>query len=164
MSKKHEPGMAYDMTKMNRLFAFLSFLLLVTTLWVFLDDYIRPWKVIQLEAQKIERRKLQEQIQQEDENIDKEKFSEIERQLASAKETVAQRAEEIAQVREELKLIQKDITDETINNGRLNALSSDQNFRYENAVGHGYSQSRIAGLLETLRGYKESHLPNRGSA
>ena len=153
--------MAYDMTKMNRIFAFLSFLLLVTMLWVFLDDYLRPWKAVQLEAQRIERKKLQEQIRQEDEKIDKEKLSSLEQQLAEAKETVAARSEEIAHVKEEIKLIQKDITDETINNGRLNALSSDQNFRYENALGHGASPSYVSGLLTTLRDYKKSFAASR---
>ncbi len=146
--------MAYDMAKLNRIFALLSFFLLVTTLWVFLDDYIRPWKVIQIEAQQIEKRHLLEQMQEEDKNIDKNQLSNLERELAQAKEVVAQRSENIAQVQEEIKQIQKKVTAETIRNGRLNAITSDQNFKYEHAVGHGYSKSQVAALLKGLRVYK----------
>ena len=154
MSRKHESGMAYDMAKLNRIFALLSFLLLVTTLWVFLDDYIRPWKVIQLEAQQIEKKHLLEQIQVEDKKIDKGELSKLERKLAEAKKIVAQRSKDISRVQDEIKQIQKEITGETIRNGRLNALTSDQNFKYEHAVGHGYPKSQVAALFKDLKEYK----------
>ena len=50
MKKKIEPGMAYNMDKLNKVFAFLSVVFLITVFWVFLDDYTRPWKKYQLEA------------------------------------------------------------------------------------------------------------------
>ena len=59
---KHEPGMAYDMEKLNKVFAFLSVIFLITVFWVFLDDYTRPWKKVQLDALKIKREKIQEKI------------------------------------------------------------------------------------------------------
>ena len=53
MSKKHEPGMAYDMKKLNKVFAFLSIIFLAVTFWVFLDDFVRPWKAVQLKGMKV---------------------------------------------------------------------------------------------------------------
>ena len=161
MPPQREPGMAYNMTKLNRLFAFLSFFLLTTVLWVFLDDYIRPWKIIQLEAGEIEKKKLLEQIEEEEGKIDQEKLSQLEQDLVRAKEEVAQKSGEITQVREELKLIQKNITDETITNGRLNALASDQNYQYEHAVGHGYPKERVSQLLKELRDYRQQFAESR---
>ena len=58
MSKKTEPGMAYDMKKLNKVFAFLAVGFLVSVFWVFLDDYTRPWKKYQLEALKIRNEKV----------------------------------------------------------------------------------------------------------
>ena len=54
--------MAYDTNKLNKVFAFLSVLFLVTVFWVFLDDYMRPWKAVQIEGMKIKREKLQKKI------------------------------------------------------------------------------------------------------
>ena len=47
---KKEPGMAYDTKKLNKIFAVLAVLLLFAVLWMFVDDYLRPWKAVQLKA------------------------------------------------------------------------------------------------------------------
>ena len=62
MTKKHEPGMAYDMKKLNKVFAFLSFLLLITVIWMFLEDYMRPWKAVQIEGQAIKKEKIRKDL------------------------------------------------------------------------------------------------------
>ena len=77
MSKKHEPGMAYDMKKLNKIFAIFSLVLLVTVIWVFLDDYLRPWKAIQVEAMKIEKEKIAKDIAEEEAKISKEKLERL---------------------------------------------------------------------------------------
>ena len=58
MSKKHEPGMAYDMKTLNKVFAFLSIIFLAVTFWVFLDDFVRPWKAVQLKGMKVKQAKI----------------------------------------------------------------------------------------------------------
>ena len=58
MSKKLEPGMAYNTKTLNKVFAFLSVVFLISVIWVFLDDYIRPWKAVQLKAMQIKRDKI----------------------------------------------------------------------------------------------------------
>jgi len=54
---KREPGMAYDTKVLNKIFAVVSVLFLFVTIWVVLDDYIRPWKAIQVKALDIEKQK-----------------------------------------------------------------------------------------------------------
>jgi nitrate/nitrite-specific signal transduction histidine kinase len=62
MSENKEPGMAYSMPKLHKIMAILSFVFFVTVVWVFLDDYIRPWKAIQVEALQIQRKHTEEAI------------------------------------------------------------------------------------------------------
>ena len=62
MSENKEPGMAFNMPKLHKIMAVLSFIFFVTTIWVFLDDYIRPWKGYQVEALQIKRRHTEEAI------------------------------------------------------------------------------------------------------
>lgn len=152
--RAREPGMAYDMGRLNRLFALLSFLLLVSTLWMFLDDYIRPWKAVQLEARQVEKRRLTSLIEAEDEAIDQEALAALEARLAEARETVARRSEAVGRTRGEIREIQRAIATETIYNGRMNALSSDENFRYESAVGSGERASVVRTLLASLQATK----------
>tara|TARA_R110000868_G_scaffold99206_5_gene273166 strand:+ start:2386 stop:5208 length:2823 start_codon:yes stop_codon:yes gene_type:complete len=153
MSKKQEPGMAYDMSKLNKIFAFLSVGLLITTFWVFLDDYIRPWKAVQLEAMQIRRGKLQEKVEEAKKAIDQEKLAELQAQLAEGEEAAKQRQAEIAALEVEINKIDKDIKEETITNGRLNSMVSATTFKYEIANSHGDSNAKE--LLATLHDYKE---------
>ena len=62
MSENKEPGMAYNMSKLHKVMAILSFIFFVTTIWVFLDDYIRPWKGFQVEALQIKRHHIEESL------------------------------------------------------------------------------------------------------
>ena len=59
---KREPGMAYDTKVLNKIFAVLSISFLLVTMWMFFDDYIRPWKSVQIKALDIQKQKIQENI------------------------------------------------------------------------------------------------------
>jgi hypothetical protein len=88
MTKKHEPGMAYDMNKLNRLFAFLSILLLVAVGWLFLDDYLRPWKAIQIQGQKIKKEKLAKKIELEEKKINQQKLKQLKTSLVELEKSI----------------------------------------------------------------------------
>lgn len=154
MSKKQEPGMAYDMSKLNKIFAFLSVGLLITTFWVFLDDYIRPWKAVQLEAMQIRQGKLEEKIEKAKGAINNDKLAELETKLEEGKSAVSKRHDEIARIQNEISLIDKDILEERITNGRLNSKVSATTFKYEVANSHG--DSTAPKLLEQLTSYKQA--------
>ena len=51
----------------------------MVTVWVFLDDYIRPWKAVQIEAMKIKEQKLQAKLEEAEEKTSiKEKLEKLE--------------------------------------------------------------------------------------
>jgi hypothetical protein len=67
---KREPGMAYDTKVLNKIFAVISVCFLLVTIWMVLDDYIRPWKAIQVRALDIEKQMIQERIKEIEGSID----------------------------------------------------------------------------------------------
>jgi len=132
-----EPGMAYSMPKLHKIMAILSFIFFVTTIWVFLDDYMRPWKGYQVEALKIKRRHLEAQIQEATKNIDAKKLAELNTRLAKGEEIVKSRNDEIKQVQKELDKVVTKIKQQTIINGVLNGKVGAKNFTFETAEMHG---------------------------
>ncbi len=133
MSQHNEPGMAYDMKKLNKIFAILSVLFLITVIWVFLDDYLRPWKAVQVEAMKIKRQKLTEQIEAKQKEIDEKKLASLKEDLKEAEATVDQRRKDIAKTESDLAEVGKLLKDENIINGTLNAQVSALQFQYGEA-------------------------------
>ncbi len=131
-----EPGMAYSMPKLHKIMAILSFIFFVTTIWVFLDDYMRPWKAYQVEAMKIQRRHLDAKIKEAAKNIDDKKLAELNARLAKGNEIVASRKEEIAKAEKELAKIIAKIKAQTIINGVLNGKVGAKNFNFETAEAH----------------------------
>jgi mono/diheme cytochrome c family protein len=136
MSKKTEPGMAYNMSKLNKVFALLSILLLMTTIWVFLDDYLRPWKLVQIEAMKIKARKLEKDLKKEVGSIDQAAVEKIEKEITAGQKIVEGRQDQLAKVDNGLRVILKDIQNETIENGKLNASISAIGFQQGKAWAH----------------------------
>ena len=134
MSEKHEPGMAYSMPKLNKIMAVLSFILLITTFWIFLDDYIRPWKAIQVEGLRIKRRHIEENIQAAKKEIDSAKLAELQASLEKAKKITNSRHEEIAKAEKELAKVRTQLKAQTIKNGFFNADSTALNYQYEAAA------------------------------
>lgn len=131
-----EPGMAYSMPKLHKIMAILSFIFFVTTIWVFLDDYMRPWKAYQVEAMKIQRRHLDAKIKETAKNIDEAKLKELNARLAKGQEIVANRKDEIATAEKDLGKVIAKIKAQTIINGVLNGKVGAKNFNFETAEAH----------------------------
>lgn len=137
MSENKEPGMAYSMPKLHKIMAILSFVFFVTVMWVFLDDYIRPWKAVQVEALQIQRRHTEEAIKLAQKEIDPTKLKELEAKLAKGQEIVASRNSEIEVAQKELTKVLAQLKKQNIDNGVFNGDSTAMNFQYENALAHG---------------------------
>ncbi len=137
MSENKEPGMAYSMPKLHKIMAILSFVFFVTVMWVFLDDYIRPWKAVQVEALQIQRRHTEEAIKQAQKEIDPAKLKELEAKLAKGQEIVASRNTEIEKVQKELTHVLAQLKKQNIANGVFNGDTTAMNFQYESALAHG---------------------------
>ncbi len=152
--QKHEPGMAYNMTKLHKVMAFVSVIFLVTVFWVFLDDYMRPWKAIQVESIKIKRRHTEEAILQAKKELDGQKLETLNLELAKAKTIIESRQVDIKAEEKKLNRIRKDLKAQTIINGVLNAKVTEMNFMYESAESHGYDK-KSAKNKEKLLALKE---------
>lgn len=135
-----EPGMAFSMPKLHKIMAICSVVFFISVLWVFLDDYIRPWKAIQVEAIKIQRRHVEEAINAAQKEIDAPKLAQLEADLKKGQEIVATRKEEIAKVEKEVKSVRNELKELTIIMGVLNAKVTEMNFKYESAESHGYKK------------------------
>ena len=153
MSKQNEPGMAYNTGKLNKVFFFLSLGLLITVLWVFLDDYIRPWKAFQIKAMKIEREAIGKRIREAEKALDKKKLIEFQEELVKAKKIIVTQRESVERIKKEIAQIGVKIKDETIVNGRLNSQVSATTFKWEQA--HAHHESNAKGLFQKLQKLKK---------
>jgi mono/diheme cytochrome c family protein len=151
MSENKVPGMAYKMPKLHKVMAILSFIFFVTTVWVFMDDYIRPWKGFQVEALQIKRRHTEEEIKAAAKEIDAKKLAELRNTLSKGEEIVASRKEQILKVEDELKTVLAKMKAQTIRNGNSNADVSAVNFQYESAEAHHNTKVAEAKLEELTR-------------
>ncbi len=133
-----EPGMAFSMPKLNKLMAVFSVIFFISVLWVFLDDYIRPWKAIQVESIKIQRRHVEEAIELAKKEIDAPKLAELEASLKKGQDVVVSRKEEITKIEKEIKSTRNELKELTIVLGVLNAKVTEMNFKYESSASHGY--------------------------
>lgn len=131
---KREPGMAYNISTLNKVFAFLSVLFLLAIIWMVFDDYIRPWKAIQVKAMEIEKQVLQEKIKLEDGSINQEELKEIKDRIAKSKQEIGAKDEEIAKLNEQLNGVDKKIYVQNMYNGVNGSKASALQFKYEHAL------------------------------
>jgi mono/diheme cytochrome c family protein len=146
-----EPGMAYNMPKLHKVMAILSFIFFVTTVWVFLDDYIRPWKAIQVESIQIKRRHTEEALKAATKELDGKKLSELNASLAKGEEIVASRKTSIEKAEKDLKVVLTKMKAQTIKNGVSNGDVSAVNFQYETAQAehnHKLSEKKLEELTK----------------
>jgi preprotein translocase subunit SecF len=114
---KREPGMAYDTKVLNKVFAVVSVLFLLTVIWMVFDDYIRPWKAIQVKAMDIQKQKTQAKIKEIEGTLDKAQIEEIEARIAEGEKKVAAQKETIEKINEEIAEIQRKIYVQNMVNG-----------------------------------------------
>ncbi|MFP5386791.1 MAG: c-type cytochrome [Bacteriovoracia bacterium] len=131
---KREPGMAYDTKVLNKIFAVISVIFLLVTIWMVFDDYIRPWKAIQVKALDIEKQKIQEKIKEIEGSIDSEKLKEVKAQIEAAEKEVASKSDEIEKVNEKIAEIQRQIYVQNMFNGVSGSQAAAFQFKYEHAL------------------------------
>lgn len=128
---KHEPGMAYDTKRLNKIFAILSVLFLVVVLWVVLDDYIRPWKAIQVKGLEIKKEFLQKQITEEDKKIDSKQLNELNQELKLAEDELKNHKSDLDTLNDKLQDIAKKIYFQNMQNGTFGSKASESQFHFE---------------------------------
>ena len=131
---KREPGMAYNTTTLNKVFAVLSVLLLLTVIWVVLDDYIRPWKAVQVKAMDIERQVAAAKVKKLEGSIDATKLAEAKEQLAAAEKEITTHEESLRKIQDKIADVQKRIYVQNMYNGVQGSQAAAWQFKYEHAL------------------------------
>ena len=131
---KREPGMAYDTKVLNKIFAVISVVFLLVTIWMVFDDYIRPWKAIQVKAMDIEKQKIQEKIKEIDGSIDGEKLKAVKAKIAEAEEGLKDQQKKIDKINDRIAEVQRKIYVQNMVNGVNGSQAAAHQFQYEHAL------------------------------
>lgn len=145
---KREPGMAYNISTLNKVFAVLSVLFLLTVIWVVLDDYIRPWKAVQIKAMDVEKQVIAKKVKELEGSIDATKVNEALAKVAAAEKVVEANAAEIRKVQDKIADVQKRIYVQNMYNGVQGSQAAEWQFKYEHAL--------VAKHLEEAKKYKKT--------
>ena len=130
MSRKNEPGMAYNTKKLNFVFLFLSFLLLISTLWLFLDDYIRPWKKIQLDAMAIKQKKIKKEMETAEDEIKEDDLARLKKKMETAEKEMEKKNKLRTMINQSILELDKRLHQQNIITGNHNAMMSQLQFEY----------------------------------
>lgn len=133
---KLEPGMAYNTKTLNKIFAFLSVLLFLCTVWMLLEDYIRPWKFFQLQGMKIRQNFIAKQVNEEKKNLDQKKIDQVQLELQQAEKVIDQRKGSIKELEDKLQNLKGQLYSTNLEKGKGNSALSESVFNYEMAHLH----------------------------
>lgn len=131
---KREPGMAYDTKTLNKVFAVVSVLFLFVVIWMVLDDYIRPWKAVQVKALDIEKQKIQEKIKEIDGSIDGNQLKEIKAKIDESEKSLAKHQTQIDKINNQINEVERKIYVQNMINGVNGSQASELQFKYEHAL------------------------------
>ncbi len=150
---KKEPGMAYNMKTLNKVFAILSVVFLIAIVWVVLDDYIRPWKVVQVKGMKVKGEVLKEKILAEEKSIDSEKLAEVKSNIESAQKNLDANEEKVETLEDDLAEVRKSIYLQNMTNGENGSKSQEFQFKYEHAkvAGHSSHEKKYAKKMDAFK-------------
>jgi len=128
---KHEPGMSYHMKTLNKVFAVLSIVFLLSVVWLVLDDYIRPWKAVQIKALDIQERVIASKIKEAEKSIDGAKLKEARVKIEKAQKDLDSHQSKIDEINEKVNDVQKQIYVQNMNNGKYGSNAGEYQFKYE---------------------------------
>lgn len=131
---KKEPGMAYNTKNLNRIFAILSVIFLFTVIWVVMDDYIRPWKKVQVDALEIKKEVTLAKLKELEGSIDSKEVQELEAKIAKAREEAESNEKELTEISEKLSEVQKKLYAQNMYVGSVGSQAGAYQFKYEHAI------------------------------
>lgn len=149
---KLEPGMAYNTKVLNKVFAVLSIVFMLSVVWMMLDDFIRPWKAYQVKAIQLKKEFLQKQLQNADKEINKKELEKIEKELEKAQIDAQQQNGKITELQKEVDHLNGPIKLWTIKNGQANSNVTALTFQAEMAQDQGKTNAKK--LMEQLKDWK----------
>ncbi len=126
--------MAYNTSTLNKVFAVLSVLFLLTVIWMVLDDYIRPWKAVQVKAMEVERQVAAAKVKQLEGGIDAAKLKAAKDQMAAAEKEILQHQETVKKIQDKISSVQKRIYVQNMYNGVQGSQAAAWQFKLEHAL------------------------------
>lgn len=157
---KREPGMAYDTKVLNKVFAVISVCFLLVVIWMVFDDYIRPWKAVQIKALDIEKQKIQEKIKEIDGSIDGEKLKELKAKIAEAEKGVEAQQDKVEKINDAISEIQRKIYVQNMVNGVNGSQAAAFQFQYEHALMQNHPEEAKK-LKVTFDDYKKKEMAGK---
>ncbi|MFL5784051.1 MAG: c-type cytochrome [Bacteriovoracaceae bacterium] len=150
---KREPGMAYDTKALNKIFAIVSIGFLLVTIWMVLDDYIRPWKAIQVKAMDIEKQKTMAKIKEIEGGIDAKALAEIKAKIAASEKEIEGHKKELDKAEEKIAEIKRKIYVQNMQNGVNGSQASAHQFKYEHALmeGHKHDAEKLKPIFDDYK-------------
>ncbi len=148
---KREPGMAYDTKVLNKVFAVLGVLFLLVTIWMALDDYIRPWKAIQVKAMDIEKQKTLEKIKEIEGKTDAASIKAAKDKIAASQKALEGKKTELDKANEKIAEIQKDIYVQNMTNGVNGSQAAAWQFKYEHALMEKHDTTKYKSTFEDYK-------------
>jgi mono/diheme cytochrome c family protein len=152
---KKEPGMAYNTKTLNKVFAGLSIVFLITVIWTFMDDYIRPWKFVQIKGLDIAKEVTAAKLKEMEGKIDSAEVLSIKEKIKTAEADVQSRSAKVEAIETKLSLIQKKIYSQNMINGNNGAFAGEWQFKYEHAVkfNHMKQAKKYKAQLDKFRAF-----------
>ncbi len=132
--KKNEPGMAYNTKTLNKVFAVLSVVFLFVVIWMVLDDFIRPWKAVQIQSLEVKKKVLAEKIASMEKGIDGDKLRATKKEIEQAKIALKEKEDIIEKLNEELEEASKKVYVKNMNKGIVSSQKNATQFNYEHAL------------------------------
>jgi cytochrome c2 len=151
---KKEPGMAYNTKTLNRIFAVLSVVFLFVVIWMVMDDYIRPWKKVQLDGLQIKREATLAKLSELEAQIKPEEVKALEEKIDASKAVVETKKQDIKKLEEKLSDVQKKIYAQNMYVGSVGSNKGAYQFNYEHAVKFNQTSAAIKYKVE-LDKYKQ---------
>src|SRR6266550_2907659 len=103
MAEKKGVGHAYNIDFLNVVFAASSIFLLLTTVWMVWDDFDREWKGTQLRFNQLQIEVTRAQLQQTERSVNKAKLTQLQQQLAAARQFEQANKAKIDEIQAKLK-------------------------------------------------------------
>lgn len=157
---KREPGMAYDTKVLNKIFAVVSVCFLLVTIWMIFDDYIRPWKAVQIKALDIQKQKVQEKIKEIDGKIDPKELQEVKAKIAAGEKKVEAHKKQIDKLNEKIAEVQRQIYVQNMVNGINGSQAAAYQFQYEHALMENHPEDAKK-LKVTFDDYKKKEIEGK---
>src|SRR5205085_10258250 len=91
-----------SMKKLNWIFAISSLVLLVTTAWIVMYDYVRGWKWFQLEFMRIQQERIESDLKAADDAVLQQHLVDLDKQMRQAEKDIALHRNEFLSAQKEL--------------------------------------------------------------